>query len=197
MSASRNRWGQPSVARPDRRWRRVALILAVGLMFAGVGVTAGPAVAAVGPPVNDSVTAPVTFGQTDLPFSYTEDSLTATADTGGKPDPASPCGSSGHSVWFRFTPTTDLTARVDVTGGDGFPPIVDVYRRSAAGLTGLSCPTSGGPVWFKGGGTYYFMLSSSFDGRPTFTFTVTAVTPPVNDAMSAPVTFSQADLPFS
>jgi hypothetical protein len=86
---------------------------------------------------------------------------------------------------------------VDVTGGDGFPPIVDVYRRSAAGLTGLSCPASGGPIWFKGGASYYFMLSSSISGRPTFTITVTAVTPPVNDAVTAPVVFNQAALPFS
>jgi hypothetical protein len=183
-------------SRQSRGHRRSLIGTVIALLVCGLAVVPlSPAVAAA--PTNDAVTSPVAFGQADLPFSFTGSSVDATADTGGRPDPVSPCGSSGHTVWFRFTPKTDLTARLDVSSPDGFPPVVDVYRQSGTGLTGLQCPSSGGPVWFKGGGTYYLMLSSSFAGVPAYTFTVMAVTPPPNDSIRTPVVFSQADLPFS
>jgi hypothetical protein len=148
---------------------------------------------AVVPPANDDIAGAVPV--TALPFSATQDSLTATADVH---DPTPSCGAAHQfSVWYSYTPAADGTIDADTSGGDFFPPSVTAYTgppnaTTASPLTEAGCSTGGLQMNVTGGMTYYFLLGSN-SPRPSFTFAVAAMQapiPPVNDdiANATPVT---------
>jgi hypothetical protein len=170
---------RPSVGRwrADRLAPIERFLLAIVVASAGIGLPAQTAAADTARPVNDAVTHATVITQAGLPFSATQDSLNATTDTGGIPDPAPTCadGPTGFSVWYRITPRTNVTVRLEVTGGDDFPPAINLYQRQGARLIPGDCaPASSQPVWLHAGTTYYVMLTSYYSGRPAFTFTITA-----------------------
>lgn len=122
------------------------------------------------PPANDSIRSASVIGA--LPFTASQDTLTATSNTDGIPDPAPICSpGTGFTVWYRFaTAASAVTISASADSPDGFPPLIDVYRRDSTGLTPVGCATNGA-VQLLRHGTYFFMLDS-FTPRPTFTFTV-------------------------
>jgi hypothetical protein len=151
------------------------------------------------PPANDAFTSATDIPLDGLPYTATQDSLDATTDTGGVPDPASVCGPSGFTVWYRLvTGGTGLTVTATTGGGDFFPPEVSVYRSTGNGLVPVGCGTTFGapPLELAAGGTYYFMLSS-FSGRPTFSFTVQTVVGPANDAFTSATDIPLDGLPYT
>ncbi len=152
-------------------------------------------VQAIVPPSNDDISGATTV--TALPFSATQDSLTATPVSS---DPTPSCGSpGGYSVWYSYTPTANATIQVSTSGGDFFPPTPTAYTGPAHATTSsplheVACAQ--GTLQFSviAGTTYYFMLTS-VSPRPTFTFTVQAIVPPSNDDISGATIVTE--LPFS
>ena len=201
-TAGSSPWTRPGVAltvlarrwaRLVERWRCIAAVAAAVLLVAS-GIMAGSAGAAT-PPANDDIGGATGIGS--LPFSATQDSLTATS---ASTDPTPSCGApNGSSVWYSFTPSADETITASTSGGDGFPPIVTAYTGSAGAtdasvLTEAACSTSNLQFNVTGGTTYYFLLGS-FTPRPSFTFTVAAVVPPANDDIGGATGIGS--LPFS
>ena len=184
-------------------WRHgntpILSLIFAGVLLAGTFLPAQAASAAEAAPVNDAISNATVITQAALPFSATQDSLNATVDTGGIPDPAPGCDNTtlNATVWYRFRPTTDLTVGLEVTGGDMFPPTPNIYQSQHGTLTPIGCILNGPKVvWLHAHTTYYIMLSGN-TGRPTFTLTVTAVTPPANDSIANATVITQAALPFS
>ena len=131
----------------------------------------GSASAQDAPPANDSIRSATVIDA--LPFTASQDTLTATSNTDGVPDPAPICSSgTGFTVWYRFaTAASAVTISANADSPDGFPPLIDIYRRdSTGGLTPVGCATNGA-VHLRAHGTYFVMLDS-FTPRPTFTLTV-------------------------
>ncbi len=199
MTAYEIELAKPTVRRVGRslfaaRFRWFALLMAGMTLLAATAVTAGTAAADVAPS-NDDISGATAI--TALPFNGTQDSLTATQNAA---DPTPSCGApNNYTVWYSFSPSSDVTVQANTTGGDFFPPTATVYSgpadaTTASPLTEVGCSTSGLQVSLTAGTTYYFMLGS-FTPRPSFTFTVQAVVPPANDdiANATPV----GPLPFS
>jgi HYR domain len=142
-------------------------------------------VQALVPPANDEISGATAI--TSLPFNATQDSLTATQNAA---DPTPSCGApNGYTVWYSFTPSSDMTVQANTTGGDFFPPIATAYSgppgaTPASPLTEAACSTSGLQMNLTAGTTYYFMLGSYASPRPSFTFTLQAVVPPANDSIT-------------
>src|SRR6266581_3059205 len=88
------------------RSARLLITLTAGLAVAAVGL--GTAAHADTVPNDSFANATVISG---LPFSTTEDTSQATWDS---TDPSG-CSSNG-SVWFSFTPSSDMTLRADTSG---------------------------------------------------------------------------------
>jgi hypothetical protein len=134
------------------RWAGVIVAAALMLGFSAV-ITAGPAMAAA-PPANDDIAnaTPVTA----VPFTATQDSLTATQ---GPSDPTPSCGAtSGSSVWYSYTPTADGTILAETSGGDLFPPLITAYAgppnaTAASPLTEAGCSTRGLLIYVTSGTT--------------------------------------------
>src|SRR5204863_7521918 len=89
------------------RRARLLITLTAGLAVAAVGL--GTAAHADTVP-NDSFANATVI--TSLPFSTTEDLSQATSDPS---DPPSGCSTNG-SVWFSFTPSSDMMLRADTSG---------------------------------------------------------------------------------
>ena len=88
-------------------------------------------------PINDAFSAAKLVNA--LPFA---DSVTTTAATTEPGEPLS-CGPATKTVWYRFAPGVSALYRVG-TAGSSFPPTVAAYSGSSlAGLTRLSCATTG------------------------------------------------------
>lgn len=133
-------------------------------------------------PANDA--APNAKTISSLPFTQTLDVRGA----GNVGEPTSPwCGMLEHTVWYRFTPSSDMTLKVDVLKSDMYQPAVAVFRGGS--LTPLSC-SSYGKLAFqaKAGVTYYFQAG----GVGILTFKLSQVTSPANDAFVGATTIPTA-----
>ena len=153
---------------------RVLALPIAAMVFAGLVLPTEAAAAATDPPANDAITNATVI--TSLPYTASQDSINATTNTGGIPDPTPNCHPelNGYTVWYRYTPRKDATVRIQVTGGDMFPPIVSVYKRHGTTLTAVDCisESNGKPIELNAHTNYYLMLAS-YSERPTFTITVT------------------------
>jgi DNA-binding beta-propeller fold protein YncE len=128
-----------------------------------------------------------------LPFTTTEDTSRATWDAG---DPSG-CSSNG-SVWFSFTPSSDITLSADTSGSD-YVTALSAWTGTPGSLNLLSCndnfngERSKINIALTGGTTYYFMVArccgTGGEGGGILQFSVNQLTSPGNDnfASATPV----------
>ena len=155
-----------------------------------ITLTAGFAVAAIGlgtaahadTVANDSFANATVISS--LPFSTTEDTSQATWD----PSDPSGCSSNG-SVWFSFTPSSDMTIRADVSGSN-YPYMgVSAWTGTQGSLNLVDCGNyyQGGKVTISAtaGTTYYFMAAACCgdggNGGGNLRLSVSQILPPGND----------------
>ncbi|MEO7117947.1 MAG: hypothetical protein ABIZ34_03130, partial [Candidatus Limnocylindrales bacterium] len=131
-------------------------------------------------PAND--TAPSATTISSLPFTQTLDVRGA----GSAGDTVS-CSMPAHSVWYRFTPSSAMTLKADVSKSDIYEPAIAVFQ--GGGLTPLTCSYYGRIAFnAKAGVTYYFRAG----GIGILTFKLSRVTPPANDAFAGATTIPTA-----
>jgi hypothetical protein len=164
--------GDPDRSVPSRL--TIAAAAATTYYFMAAGFTDSPGgtltLMAFGIPPNDDILNATQIPS--LPFSDTVEMRLATSDAD---DPS--CGPS-PSVWYRFTPTTDmgvsLVAHIaqDIPLGTRNPPHVSVYTGAPGNLTQVTCGEEPGPVLFaaSAGTTYYIKMTADGD-RYTLTAT--------------------------
>jgi hypothetical protein len=130
------------------------------------------------PPANDDFASRTVIGS--LPFTDTVDATEATAD------PTDPPGCGGPdipTVWYEFTPETDMLVVATMQDSE-FPAGINVFvgdPSNPASLIGITC---GLPlvVWDAfAGETYFLMVTPLAPGEPIGTLVITAeeVPPPV------------------
>jgi PKD repeat protein len=170
------------------------LIAAVG---AGVVLTlAGPSTA-LAQPSNDDFAGATTINS--LPLSTTEDTSQATWD----PSDPSGCSSNG-SVWFAFTPSSNMQIEAYTFGSD-YDTVLSAWTGSQGSLNLVACnddfngPQSRITFQAAAGTTYYFMVAvccgDGFNGGGNLQFTVAQIIPPGNDDFADATTIGA--LPFS
>jgi len=153
-------------------------MLAAGLSAAAIGF---PAAAQAATAPNDGFAAATVI--TSLPFSTTEDTSQATSD------PSDPSGCSNNaSVWFSFTPSSDIQLEAD-TIGSGYNTVVSVWTGTQGALSPVACDSHGTvtKITFaaSAGTTYYFMVAQCCGdggtGGGNLQFSVSQPIPPGND----------------
>ena len=171
----------------------MTFITLVGLVFLSPGVLRAQAA----PPNNDDFDmATVIAG---LPFS---DTLNTTEATMAVDDPDFGCGSQTSSVWYTFTPFTDIWIYTD-TNGSSYNTSLGVFTGTRGSLSLVTNNCSSGSTQFQAvaGVTYYFMIDGWYSGYPAPTpggdlaFHVSEIPSPANDNFANATVVSA--LPFS
>jgi hypothetical protein len=142
-----------------RRTPLVALAATVGV----VSLLVIASTAWAKPPANDHFRNATVISS--LPFSTMQDPSGATV--GGEPQPTGCANEMAHTVWYQFTPSSNLGTLQADTFGSTFNTILAVYTRSGHDFTEVDCNDDGGPngtsmVSFSaiGGTTYYFQIGA-------------------------------------
>ena len=140
----------------NRRQRVLAgTLAAVALLLAVVA----PAYAQ--PPSNDDFDAATAF--TTLPFT---DAVDTTEATTADDDPD--CVGNGHTVWYAFTPASDVEVTANTFGSD-YDTTLSVYTGTRGALEQIACNDDSGSLQSRvafdatGGTTYFLMVGSFFD----------------------------------
>lgn len=167
---------------------RISVVLAFLVALVGVQPTA-----AFAQPGNDDFADATSIG--DLPFETTQDTSSASTET---TDPEE-CHNN-ESVWFAFTPSTDVLIQASTAGSD-YSTVLSVWTGTAGSLTLEACNEEydeESRVTFvaTGGTTYYFMVASYFAAEAgELNFSVAEVARPENDTLAAAEAIDE--LPFS
>lgn len=140
--------------RRNRSAAFVAILTALGSWLLGM-----PTAAAVVPGNDDIANATVI---TALPFT---DSLDTTDATTAPDDPQ--CEGNAHTVWYSFTPATDVSIAPNTFGSD-YDTTLSAYTGSPGALTQIACNDDflglQSRIRFDAaGGTTYFIMVGSFD----------------------------------
>jgi hypothetical protein len=130
------------------RWGLPVALLTAALLLSGVAVVHAQ-------PANDDITTATPI--TSLPF---DDTLNTSAATMAPDDPD--CFGNGPTVWYRFTPTEDVSLLVDAQTGTSYDSTLSVYTGSPGNLTQLACSDSSVVFEATAGTTYFFMVGSFF-----------------------------------
>ena len=138
------------------RGRRPGRILATAI---GLGLWAVPATAEAAPPPNDNFAARTTIAA--LPFTET----LATAEATEEPSEPSPrCGPMGKTVWYQFTPGSDMVLSANMLGSD-FDTLLAVWTGPSLGaLTEVGCADFGPVVFPADAGVTYLVQAGGWDG---------------------------------
>jgi hypothetical protein len=171
------------------------------LLFTAAVAFTLPATAEASPPTNDDFDAATVVSS--LPFLDSRDTTGATA---AADDPTDCFGITPASVWYSFTPTSDVTVEVEPYGSD-YDTILAAYTGTRGNLTpytlGLPC-TDDNRLLFQGplalplsAGTTYYIAVYAFPpstGGPLHLGIWNMNSPALNDntANAAPIT----SLPF-
>ncbi len=178
----------------SRTRRLIWLVVAATI---GLALVVLPAPAALAQPSNDDFANATVIGS--LPFSTTEDTSQATFD----PSDPSGCSNNG-SVWFAFTPPSNMPIQADTFGSD-YDTVLSAWTGTQGALNLIACNDDFIGLQSKirfhatGGTTYYFMLArccgSGGNGGGNLHFSVDQIPAPGNDdfADATPI----ASLPFS
>ncbi|HWO70969.1 MAG TPA: hypothetical protein VNP94_09485 [Actinomycetota bacterium] len=140
-----------------RDGRRMALVPLMAL--AAVALRSTPALA--DPPPNDDFDAATVVAA--VPFS---DSLDTSEATTAPDDPD--CAGNGHTVWYAFTPASDLTITANTFGSD-YDTTLSAYTGTRGALDQVACNDdfiglqSKITFFATAGVTYFFMAGSFFD----------------------------------
>jgi hypothetical protein len=116
-----------------------------------------------------------------LPSTDHEDTTLATLEP-GEPQP---CAGINRTVWYSFTPSTDVTLIAD-TVGSSYDTALAVYTGTSLGtLSTVACNDDGGPgllsrVQFSAtaGVTYHFQVGGYFSSSGHLDFNLALVAPP-------------------
>ena len=152
---------------------RRTILAAIATVTMLLALSATTALAA--PPANDDFASRTVIGS--LPFTDTIDTTEATAD------PTDPIGCGGpdvETVWYEFTPDTDLRV-VATTEGTDYSAGINVLVGDPADPASLELINCGLPtvVWDAFAGTTYFlMVTPEFAGIPGGTLVLTAAEAP-------------------
>jgi hypothetical protein len=142
------------------------------------------------PPANDAFASAEVI--TSLPFSATPD-LT---DVGIEPGEPQNCGFKQHTVWYAFTPTENMSIRVEALSFNG---LMTIYRSTGSGISDLQpiCIFSGSPTIFQAeaGQTYFVQAGFAFGKTADILVNLQQVFPPANDTFTGAETISS--IPFS
>jgi hypothetical protein len=113
------------------------------------------------PPVNDDFSAPIVIGE--VPFANTQ---TTTKATTAVDDPF--CAASSHTVWYAFTPSSDMRVEINTFGSD-YDTTLAVYTGTRGALTQTACNDNSGRVSQSrvrfdavAGVTYWIMAGSYY-----------------------------------
>jgi PKD domain len=168
----------------------------LALAVLALGMLVVPATASAAPPANDDFANATVI--TSLPFSNVVDISEATTESG---EPLSWWGQS-RTVWYSFTPTSDLVVRADLDGSDFVTAFMSVYRADSAGFGGLTKIAGGsyGPPFtfqLQGGTTYYIQEGDDYPwGWVSMVgINLQVVNPPPNDNFADAIAFTS--VPFS
>ncbi|HET6467521.1 MAG TPA: hypothetical protein VFG43_03995 [Geminicoccaceae bacterium] len=170
--------GLPSLA--------AALLLLVGF---------GASAASAAPPPNDDFVNAISV--TSLPFSDAQDTTDATRE----PDDPNCSGGQEHTVWYAFTPATDLRVTANTFGSE-YDTTLGVYTGGPGSLTEIACNDQAARsnqsrvVFEATAGTTYFVMIASWYVEPggNLVFAMDEAPPPVNDNFEDAIV---ATLPFS
>ena len=164
----------------EHKIKRLAMALLMGMALALPGVSA--VVAA--PPPGDYIQEAIVIGA--LPFDHEVD---ITGYTVQFDEPQQDCGYSPQTVWYSFTPTSDVVIRVNLASG--YDDTLRIYRRSPGsggtgfeGLDPLSCAMYGADttLYMHAGTTYYLQAGSMWEPRSgNLRLHVEQIPPPSND----------------
>lgn len=149
------------MTRMTRRWKTS---LQAGAFVAGIAVATLGAVPAAyaAVPANDSVSHPTVI--TAVPTVIKQ-------NTSGATRPSTDPGCVGHaSVWYSFTPSTTLTARV-VTLGTAYDAMLAIFRGQAVNSARIACADdtfddmqAGAQVTFQARTRYLIAVSNYWGG---------------------------------
>jgi len=113
------------------------------------------------PPLNDDFSAPIVIG--GVPFTNTQ---TTTKATTAADDPF--CAASSHTVWYAFTPSSDMRVEFNTFGSD-YDTTLSVHTGTRGALTQVACnDNSGGGSQSRvrfdavAGVTYWIMAGSYY-----------------------------------
>jgi len=140
--------------RSRTRARRVAAVTIAALL----AMCAAMPAATAAPPTNDDITHATVIST--VPSRFTVDTREATSDP---TDSAGCIGAS--SVWYRFQPSSDVTARA-VTVGSDYDTLLAVFTGVPSQLTQVACNddriglASGEQLHFAASQTYFLAISS-------------------------------------
>jgi PKD repeat protein len=155
-------------------------MLAAGLSLTVIGL---PAAAQAATASNDSFASATVINS--LPFTTAEDTSQATWD------PSDPTGCSNNgSVWFSFTPSSDMHLTADTFGSD-YDTVLSAWTGTQGSLNLVACNDDFNGLQSKisltatAGTTYYFMAGrccgDGGDGGGNLQFSVNQVASPGND----------------
>jgi len=108
------------------------------------------------------------------------------------------CNNMDKTVWYRFTPTENMSVRVN-TQGTAIPNNVTIYHSTGPGdfdLQFLTCANNSGGVFLAEMGQTYYLQAGTFSGWfGDIQINVEQIFPPPNDEFNNAVTINE--LPYS
>jgi len=144
------------------------------------------------PPFNDNFADAGVINS--MPFSTSVD----VAGAGLEQDETQFCGDLDKTVWYYFTPTENMTVRLD-TQGTPISSNVSIYRAGVSGLSDLqflTCASSNSGIFqVEQGQTYYFQAGAPPGWSGTIQINLQQLVPPANDDFDNAI--STNALPFS
>ncbi|MFC0508847.1 PKD domain-containing protein [Micromonospora costi] len=159
-------------------------------------MAAGPT-AAHAQPTNDDFSAATAVDS--LPFVANVDTTDATSD----PSDPTDCYNNG-SVWFAFTPTTDMRIQADTFGSD-YDTVLSAWTGTQGSLNLMACNDDYSGTQSKidfpatAGTTYHFMVGqccgNGGSGGGALRFAVTSIRPAVNDDFADAITIDSLPYP--
>jgi hypothetical protein len=135
--------------------RHPARILAAAV---ALGAWAIPTTAEAAPPPNDAFAARTTIAA--LPYTDTQSTLEATEEPG---EPSTDCGPMGKTIWYQFTPGSDMVLSASMSGSD-FDTLLAVWTGPSLGsLSEVGCADFGSVVFAAQAGTPYLLQAGGWD----------------------------------
>ena len=162
----------------------MSLVMALALSIPGTNTVLAA------PPANDNFADAKLI--TTLPFSTTVDISEATTE----PDELQYCEYLPWTVWYSFTPSTEVVLRADMAGTQIYANL-NVYRADGPGwsnLETLGCTVYDGPIIFtaQAGKTYYFQ-AGGISETGNVQVNLVQIPPPENDDFDNAMEISLGD----
>ncbi len=136
----------------EGRPARISLVAAVVLL-----VSAIPLAAEAAPPPNDAFAARTTIAS--VPYTAGQSTAEATTEPG---EPSPRCGPMGKTIWYQFTPGSDVVLAATMAGSD-FDTLLAVWTGPSLGsLTEVGCADFGSVVFAAEAATTYLIQAGGW-----------------------------------